>query len=320
MANFAPHMEIIYYNCKTKIQSECAATIGVFDGVHEGHQHVITHMKFIADFYKQKSMVITFDRQPRELFDPEFRPQLITTFDEKKQQIELLQVDYLVIIPFTMEIAKLTAYEFMDQVLRQALNVKRLVIGYDNRFGCGRKESFEDYENYGRELGIKLTQGISISFDNFKEPVSSSMIRRLIAEEGDVSKAGVLLGREYKLQGTVRPGEHIGTTLGFPTANLEPTDNSKLIPAPGVYAVWAILGNGLIKPAMMNIGTRPTFGGQKQTLEVNIFDYDGNLYDKEIIVLFVDRLRRERRFDSPEALIAQLEEDKKQVEQILNRK
>ena len=219
-----------------------------------------------------------------------------------------------------MEIAKLTAYEFMDQVLRQALNVKRLVIGYDNRFGCGRKESFEDYENYGRELGIKLTQGISISFDNFKEPVSSSMIRRLIAEEGDVSKAGVLLGREYKLQGTIRPGEHIGTTLGFPTANLEPTDNSKLIPAPGVYAVWAILGNGLIKPAMMNIGTRPTFGGQKQTLEVNIFDYDGNLYDKEIIVLFVDRLRRERRFDSPEALIAQLEEDKKQVEQILNRK
>lgn len=312
-------MEIIYYNSHTKIEQECVATIGVFDGVHEGHRHVISQTKHAAKFSKLKSVVITFDRQPRELFDPEFRPQLITTLDEKIRQIELLEVDYLVILPFTMEIAKLSAYQFMDEVLRQALNVKQLVLGYDNRFGSGRRESFDDYKAYGEELGIKVNRGIEISYEGFGEPVSSSLIRRLIVEEGRVSEAATMLKRPYGLKGVVAQGEHIGTKLGFPTANLELEDNGKLIPANGAYAVMADLDDGELRLAMMNIGTRPTFEGQKMTLEVNILDFEGDLYGRQLAVYFVERLREERRFDSPEALKAQLEEDKKKALEFIKR-
>ena len=225
----------------------------------------------------------------------------------------------MVVLPFTMELAQLSAHDFMQQVLMEKLNVKLLLLGYDNRFGRGRTEGFEDYVRYGKEMGMQVLQGFPLQVDGYSEPVSSSLIRRLIADEGRVDEASELLMEEYSLKGTVMPGEHIGHTLGFPTANLEPEDDGKLIPAPGVYAVWAILGYALIKPAMMNIGTRPTFNGQKQTLEVNIFDFEGDLYGKRIVVQFIERIRDERRFDSPEALKAQLEEDKKQVEQILNR-
>ena len=309
-------MEIIYYNSTTKIEPECAATIGVFDGVHQGHQHVIGTMKGFAKFMKLKTMAITFDRQPRELFDAQFRPQLLTTLEEKKQLLAALDVDYVVVLPFNMELAQLSAREFMQQVLRQKLNVKLLELGYDNRFGRGRKETFEDYVAYGKELGMKVYKDIEISFKGFDEPVSSSLIRRLITE-GNVNAAATMLTRPYGLSGVVKSGEHIGTTLGFPTANLEPEDAGKLIPAKGAYVVMADLNDGQMRPAMMNIGTRPTFDGHKTTLEVNILDFEGDLYGKSLTVYFVERLRGERRFDSPEALKSQLEEDKKQAFEII---
>jgi riboflavin kinase/FMN adenylyltransferase len=263
-------------------------------------------------------MVITFDRQPRELFDANYHPQLLTTQKNKVFLLSLFEVDYVVVLPFTMEMARLSAHDFMQQVLKDKLNVKLLRLGYDNRFGHGRKEGFEDYVRYGKDMGITVLQGNPLKLEGYSEPVSSSLIRRLIVEDGNVKDAKTLMTRPFVLMGTIKPGEHIGSTLGFPTANLEPDDDGKLIPASGVYAVKAILGYAFIKPAMMNIGTRPTFNGQKQTLEVNIFDFEGNLYGKQIIVAFIERLRDERRFDSPEALVAQLEKDKQQVEQILN--
>lgn len=311
-------MQIIHYNNDTKITSECAATIGVFDGVHQGHQHVIGTMKGFARFLKLKTMAITFDRQPRQLFDAGFRPQLLTSLDEKIQLLAALDVDYVVVLPFTMDMAQLSAREFMQKVLKEQLNVRLLELGYDNRFGRGRTETFDDYVNYGRELGMRVYKDVEISFKGFNDPVSSSLIRRLIVDEGNVNAAASMLTRPYQLSGIVKPGEHIGTSLGFPTANVEAEDADKLVPANGAYVVMADLDDGELRPAMMNIGTRPTFSGHKTTLEVNILDFEGDLYGKRLTVHFIERLRGERRFESAEALAAQLEEDKKHALKILN--
>ena len=311
-------MEIIRNIEKTRMVVKCAATIGVFDGVHAGHRQVIKHLVSTARFPHLASMVITFDRQPRQLFDPEFRPQLLTTQEEKERAIEQLGVDFLVVLPFTKEMAQLSARDFMAQILKEKLNVKILQIGYDNRFGHDRTEGFEDYRRYGQELGINVYQGIKLSFQNYDFAVCSSNIRSLLADDGDIETATVMLEHPYQLSGKVMPGEHIGHQLGFPTANLQPDNPFKLIPACGAYAVWATIGNEQERlPAMMNIGTRPTFDGRSRTLEVNILDFDGNLYGQAVNITFVKRLREERRFESPEALVAQLKEDQENVKRIL---
>ena len=328
-------MEIIRNIEKTRMVVKCAATIGVFDGVHAGHRQVIKHLVSTSRFPHLASMVITFDRHPRQLFDPDFRPQLLTTQEEKEREIERLGVDFLVVLPFTKEIAQLSAHDFMAQILKEKLNVKSLQIGYDNRFGHDRTEGFDDYWRYGQELGINVYRGIKLSFQNYDFAICSSNIRSLLADDGDIETATIMLEHPYQLSGKVMPGEHIGHQLGFPTANIEPDDPFKVIPAAGVYAVWAQVADqttlnrrllhedaiacsgGEVMPAMMNIGTRPTFEGRNRTLEVNILDFDGNLYGKTILITFVARLREERKFESPEALARQLEEDRKATERCL---
>ena len=324
-------MEIIRDIEKTRMVLKCAATIGVFDGVHAGHQQVIKRLISDARFLHMASMVITFDRQPRQLFDPLFRPQLLTTQEEKERELERLGIDFLVVLPFTKEIASLSAHDFMARILKEKLNVNLLQIGYDNRFGHDRTEGFDDYLRYGQELGIRVHRGIEVSFQGYDMTVCSSNIRSLLSEDGDVETAAVLLERPYQLSGKVMAGEHIGHQLGFPTANLQPDNPFKLIPASGVYAVWAeiinqsmdqtnpipsCLGGGL--PAMMNIGTRPTFDGRNRTLEVNIFDFDGDLYGQTVLITFVARLREERKFESPEALVQQLKTDREATERCLS--
>lgn len=313
-------MEIIRNIEKTRMLLKSVATIGVFDGVHAGHQQVINRVVSDAKFHHLTSMVITFDRHPRQLFDPQFRPQLLTTQQEKEQEIERLGVDFLVVLPFTKEMAALSARDFMAQILKERLNVKMLQVGYDNRFGHDSTEGIDDYRRYGDELGIMVYKGIRLDFQGYHVPVCSSNIRSLIAEEGEVDTANMFLGRNYELSGKVMPGEHIGHQLGFPTANLEPDDPFKVIPASGVYGVWATVGDSQKPlPAMMNIGTRPTFDGRNRTLEVNIFDFDGDLYGQTVRISFLFRLREERKFESPEALVAQLQKDKEQVLYILNK-
>ena len=313
-------MEIIRNIEKTRMLLKSVATIGVFDGVHAGHQQVINRVVSDAKFHHLASMVITFDRHPRQLFDPQFRPQLLTTQQEKEQEIERLGVDFLVVLPFTKEMAALSARDFMSQILKERLNVKMLQVGYDNRFGHDSTEGIDDYRRYGDELGIMVYKGIRLDFQGYHVPVCSSNIRSLIAEEGEVDTANMFLGRNYELSGKVMPGEHIGHQLGFPTANLEPDDPFKVIPASGVYGVWATVGDSQKPlPAMMNIGTRPTFDGRNRTLEVNIFDFDGDLYGQTVRISFLFRLREERKFESPEALVAQLQKDKEQVLYILNK-
>ena len=298
--------------------SESVATIGVFDGVHAGHQLLIRMVREEARSRGLCPMVITFDRQPRQVLDPTFRPQVLTTLEEKEAIIASLGVETLVVLPFTKELAALTAHDFMQQVLRQQLHVQTLITGYDNRFGRNRAEGFDDYVRYGQELGMQVLRGDKELMADGSCAVSSSVIRQLLAEEGRVDLMPQCLTRQYQLSGQVMPGEHIGHQLGFPTANLELLCADKLIPAAGVYAVWTMIGKDQQKrAAMMNIGTRPTFEGKGQTLEVNILDFDDDLYGQRVDILFVQRLREERRFDSPEALVAQLQEDKKQVKDIL---
>lgn len=293
------------------------ATIGVFDGVHRGHQRLIRMVVEQARVSGLSSMVITFDRQPRQLFDASFHPQVLTTLEEKEAAISQMGIDYLVVLPFTKSIAGLTAFDFMQQILCEKLHAGILITGYDNRFGHNRAEGFDDYVRYGEQMGMQVMRGDAEMMDDGSQAVSSSVIRQLL-EEGRVELMPQYLTRPYELTGKVMPGEHIGHQLGFPTANLEPLCADKLIPAPGVYAVWATVDkNSEKKAAMMNIGTRPTFEGRHQTLEVNILDFYGDLYGETVSISFIRRLREERRFDTPEALIAQLQKDKKQVIDIL---
>jgi riboflavin kinase/FMN adenylyltransferase len=303
----------------TPFDNASVATIGCFDGIHLGHQLILKTMLREAKSRGLASMVITFDRQPREVFDADFCPQLLSTPQEKEQLLRQMGIDRLVVLPFTRELASLSAREFMQQVLLNQLSVRVLVTGYDNRFGRDRREGFDDYVRYGRELGIDVIQGKMERLPGNERAVSSSVIRQLL-EEGCVERMPDCLTRLYSLTGKIVAGEHIGHELGFPTANLEVDHPYKLIPASGAYAVWAEV-DGERMPAMMNIGMRPTFDGTRQTLEVHILQHlVGDIYGQMLTVAFVARLRPERRFESREALMAQLQQDREQTLKLLNKR
>ena len=305
-------MKTIIFREDVRLDSGYVATIGCFDGVHLGHRLLIDMVMQKAKEKGLLSAVITFDRQPREVFDPDFRPQLLSTQREKTEVIASLGVDLLVILPFTKELANLSAQAFMQQILHDRLNVSVLIVGYDHRFGHNRTESFDDYVRYGKALGIEVLRGDVAYFPREEKAVSSSVIRQLLTE-GMVEMMQEILARPYSLTGKVVQGEHIGHELGFPTANLEVDDPNKMIPAAGVYAVWAVIGSER-QAAMMNIGMRPTFHGKQQTLEVHILNNKvGDMYGQTLTVEFVARLRSERRFNTREALTEQLRQDREKT-------
>ena len=278
------------------------ATIGMFDGVHRGHQFVLQHVVDEARQRGLQSMAITFDKSG---------PQTLTPLDQKRLLLTKTGIDRIEVLTFNDALKQMTAREFMEQELRDRLGVKVLLTGYDNRFGHNRTEGFDDYVRYGQELGIEVLQLPQ------EGEISSSIIRQLVAE-GAISKANELLGNPYTILGSVEHGEHIGTKLGYPTANLVLVDDCQLIPAAGVYAVKIRMENSVEwKHGMMNIGMRPTFDGQSQTLEVNVFRLKENLYGQQLQVAFFERLRGEQRFDSIEALKAQLQQDAIEAERIL---
>ena len=307
---------------KIHLSTPSAATIGCFDGVHRGHQTLVQMMVCEARKRGLKPIAVTFDRLPRQLFDPSFHPQLLSTLEEKEACLKALGVEEMIVLPFTHQLAALSAEAFMREILRDQLSVELLVTGYDHRFGHDRSEGFDDYVRYGQLFGIDVVRGDVTMMDD-QMAVSSTVIRQMLAEEGRVEMMSDVLTRRYTLSGRVVSGEHIGHELGFPTANLEPDSQEKLIPASGVYAVWAKVDSGITNPseqrmpAMMNIGTRPTFEGKQQTLEVHILKDVGNLYGQKMTVEFVSRLRDEQRFDTREALIAQLKSDRQTTEAIL---
>ena len=289
----------------------------MFDGVHKGHRFVLQQVVQCARERGLQSMAITFDHTIR-------RDAVLTPLDEKLLLLSKTEIDRVEVLPFTPELKQMTARQFMQQVLKEQLDVKVLLTGYDNRFGHNREDGFEDYVRYGQELGIEvrsLPPAPSLLAQRLASPsthtLSSSLIRQLL-KEGHVGEAAEGLGYPYTIMGRVEHGEHIGTRLGFPTANLVPADPQQLIPAAGVYAVKVRLENSMEqKHAMMNIGHRPTFDGQRQTLEAHIFQLHEDLYDQVLLVSFVERLRDEQRFDSIDALKAQLQHDAEAARKVL---
>ena len=291
------------------------ATIGMFDGVHLGHQFVLHHVVETAREQGLQSMAITFDQTMH-------RDQVLTPLDAKRLLLSKTGVDRIEVLQFTEELRQMTAREFMQQVLKERLDVKILLTGYDNRFGHNREEGFDDYVRYGKEIGIEVrclppapSYGMGMGEG---ATVSSSYIRRLLAE-GHVGKAFEGLGYPYTILGRVEHGEHVGTQLGFPTANLVLVDNKQLVPAAGAYAVKVRMEHSVEwKHGMMNIGMRPTFDGHKRTLEVHVFRLNEDLYGQQLLVSFIERLREEQRFENVESLISQLQQDAVLAEQILN--
>ena len=289
----------------------CVATIGFFDGVHRGHQFLIANVREEARKAGLPSLVITFDRHPRQVLSQDYQPRLLTTLDRKLQLLSLTGVDNVAVLHFTKEMAALSARDFMQQILHDKLNVRELIIGYDNRFGHNRAEGFDDYVGYGKEIGIQVRQATPFAVGDIK--VSSSLTRSFL-EGGEVEMAMRCLGRPYELSGMVVKGFQQGRKLGFPTANLDTGNSGLLIPKGGVYAVKASINNHQrLLPAMMDIGTRPTYGGTRLSLEVNIFNFHGSLYGKRLTVQFFKRIRDDRKFESIEDLAAQLQKDKESV-------
>lgn len=306
-------MNKIFLNDNTKPGKPLVATIGFFDGVHRGHQYLISQVVAEAKAAGMESAVITFDEHPRKVLHQEFQPQLLSSFEGKQLLLSKTGVDNVVVLHFDEAMASLSACDFMSKVLRDKLNVKKLIIGYDNRFGHDRAEGFDDYVRYGRELGIEVMHHQALSMGGVN--VSSSYIRKLIVQ-GEIETADNCLGYPYTMTGTVVKGFQEGRRLGFPTANLEVAPPEQIVPATGVYAVTVRLRESMeSKQAMMNIGTRPTFNGHNITLETYIFNYSGDLYGQTILVSFVHRIREEHKFDSPEALAAQLKKDAAMVKE-----
>ncbi len=304
-------MNTIYYDNKVAMTEPCVATIGFFDGVHRGHQFLISHLVETARQDGMPAVVITFDEHPRKVLQSDYQPEMLSTLDSKLLLLSKTEVDDAVVLHFTREMAAMSAREFMQQVLHDHLHVKKLFIGYDHRFGHNREETFDDYVCYGKEMGIEVIKNQAYSMNGIN--ISSSVIRSFL-KEGEVDMANQCLGYPYTIIGKVVNGYHEGRKLGFPTANLDLSHFGQMIPAPGVYAVKARLeGTVVWKQGMMNIGTRPTFDGKQLTLETHIFNFEGDIYDQLLLVSFVKRIRGERKFESPEELAAQLKEDEQMI-------
>ena len=290
-----------------------AVTIGCFDGVHRGHTCLIGQVCDVAHEAGLRSGLITFPVHPRQVMQTGYKPELLTCLTQKVELMQRSGADYCILLPFTHELSLLSAREFMA-LMRDRFNVRSLVVGYDHRFGHNRSEGVDDYIRYGEELGIRVVQAGALTEDGVS--VSSSVIRRLL-KEGDVAAANRYLGYRYYLNGIVEGGYRVGRTLGFPTANLRPSCSEKLIPARGVYAVYAYIDQ-LRHPAMLNIGCRPTFtDSDVVTIEVNIIGFSGDIYNRQLRVELVERLRDETKFASAEELVRQIAEDKQMTEKML---
>ncbi len=308
-----PPMQVSGYDVTGKPLPPCAATIGFFDGVHLGHRFLLGKVVEAASARGIASAVVTFSNHPRTVTGAGMPSGFLTTHDEKIGLLAETGIDECFVIDFSRRIAGMPAREFMASVLKERFNVAVLVVGYDHRFGKGRLETFEDYERYGRELGIEVVRACGMNGGTGE--VSSSLIRKCLAS-GNIRRAAMALGRNYSIAGEVVEGCKSGRKMGYPTANINVV-GGKLLPARGVYAATARIG-GNVYGGMLNIGVRPTFGeGLHQTAEMHLFDFSGNIYGKVITVEFIERIRDEREFGSVAELAKQLEEDERRIRAIL---
>nr|WP_154671064.1 riboflavin biosynthesis protein RibF [Proteiniphilum saccharofermentans] len=293
------------------------ATVGFFDGVHIGHRHLIDQVKREAERRGLPSAVVTFPVHPRKVLQKDYQPALLCGFDEKIEQLATTGVDYCISLPFTVELSQLSAKEFMQKVLKEQLHVDTLLVGYDHRFGHNREDSYPEYNQYGKDLGINVILATELQFGD--DDVSSSQIRRLL-KVGKIKEANELLSYNYRLSGKIVEGYQVGRTIGYPTANMRVWERYKVVPELGVYAVMVHLRD-LIYPGMLYIGRRPTLHSDNEiSVEVNLFDFDGNLYNQSMSVEFIDFIRTDRKFETKEELVVQIHQDKESVKQRLKSK
>ena len=286
-------------------QQPTVLTIGTFDGVHLGHQKIVERVVTTARQEGLLATVFTFFPHPRMVVQHDKGLKLIHTLEEKKQLLQQLGVDLLVVQPFNEAFAQLSAEEFVSTILVQRLNVKKVIIGYDHRFGRNRTANIDDMRLFGEKYGFAV---VEISVQEVDEvSVSSTKIREAL-NKGDVTTAEHYLGTPYSLTGTVVHGLKLGRTLGYPTANIQVTEDYKLIPKDGVYAVYSYIGAQKVY-GMMSIGKNPTIEGKGASIEVYFFDFNGNLYDQKLTIEFVQYLREEQKFATIDLLKKQLQDD-----------
>lgn len=291
-------------------------TVGTFDGVHAGHRALMDTVVEKALQRKARSVIVTFDPHPRDIINPgDSGIKLLTTLRERCEILEELGIDKMVVIPFDRDFSLLSSEEFVRDIIHKKIGVSEFVIGYDHHFGRNREGTIETIEQLAQEL--KFDAYVVSKREVGDQTVSSTAIRKAISERGDVEQAAIFLQRPYRLNGMVVHGDKRGKQMGFPTANIKPGHPQKIIPKKGVYAVRVRINGDWFK-GMMNIGMRPTFEGKKQTMEIHLFDFNQNIYGKEVQVRFYNRIRDEQKFSGPEDLKLQLQEDKQQAEDLLS--
>jgi len=286
----------------------------MFDGVHYGHQQILHKVVNEANQNNGKSIVITFDTHPRMVLRHDaYKLKFINSFDEKISLLENHGIDYLILMPFTKDFSQKTTSDFVKDYLVDILKIKTLIIGYDNRFGNKENNNFNNLFEMSKQYKFKIKK---VDVQRVEGLTVSSTVIREALDKGNVKLANKLLGYNYTISGKVIKGNKIGRKIGFPTANIDIKNDFKLIPSFGVYAVIVIYKNNIFK-GMLNIGIRPTLNINKLSIEVNIFDFYEDIYNKYITIIFQDKIRDEIRFNNLEELTIQLKKDKIYAKKIL---
>ncbi|MCO4292007.1 bifunctional riboflavin kinase/FAD synthetase [Solitalea sp. MAHUQ-68] len=292
-------------------------TLGTFDGVHFGHRKIIQRLLEIARSIDGETVVLTFFPHPRMILHPEANyPKMINTLDEKIELLKNVGIQHLIVIPFTRDFSNLTSSEFIEDILVKKIGTKKLVIGYDHRFGKDREGSFDHLKMYGPQYGFEVEEIPEQDVNDVA--VSSTKIREALLK-GNVDVADQFLGYNFKLSGKVVKGDQIGRKIGFPTANLYVEENYKLIPSDGIYAVKVHIEDE-VHGGMLYIGNRPTINGMTHNIEVNIFDFNQDIYNQTITLEFIEYLRNDEKFNGLDELTAQLKKDEINAKKVLTGK
>ena len=306
-------MEVIHNLANYRPKQPAILTIGTFDGVHIGHQKIISDLVAKAKKENLCAVVLTFFPHPRMVLQKESQLKMIDTLKEKRQLLEILGVEILIIQPFTLEFSRMTAIEYTRDVLVNGLGISKLIIGYDHRFGRNREATVEDLKNFGLDYDFTVEE--IPAQDIASIAISSTKVRNAITA-GEIKKANQYLGRPFSISGIIVKGDKIGRKIGFPTANLYIEEKYKLKPQNGVYLVQCHWDNQKYF-GMMNVGKRPTISGKETQIETYFFDFDGDLYGKKLNINLLEKIRDEQKYDSLESLGNQLSIDQKSCRELI---
>ena len=311
-------MKVIRNIREIEYDKRTAVSVGTFDGVHSGHRKIIDKLNSVRDSKGLRSVLITFDPHPQIVLKNRAKDiRILSTLEEKLEIFSQLSIDIVYVINFTKDFANTTADDFYKNYLIEKIGLNDLVLGYDHMFGKNREGNYDTLKELSAKYEFTVDRVDEYKPDDFH--ISSSVLRELLSAEGNVKKAAIILGRNYSIEGRVVEGKKLGRELGYPTANIKVTDEFKLIPAIGIYAVEVIL-NGNTYSGMMSIGRNPTVTDDKSIkLEVNIFDFNDDIYGEKIKIGFIDRIREEIKFENIDKLRTQLHSDKKISLEILNK-